>query len=310
MLDRDAERYLWRRLTLVSFVGWAMFAAGPRPVSLVGVLKGNRGDQWSLIHINPRTDASLPMSARALPRTEIQDIVCRPLGLVGNVMLATGIAALVPYPSPPGPDGQGRGSRTRSRKSRIGRCAAAIRDGRARIGRNRSFGEADTEVGCGTGDADRKSHRNRLFFLRTHLIALLRQTAAPLTHVDGRRGELAKRVKWLSFRNPTAARGRRPAWVESRWPGNSGHPRRLSNPDCRPRIRHILHGTQSRLPRLVHGCALQRASLQSATRLPISLPRVVVKRSARLAPPSRRSPALRVGRCGGQGPGVTTGKLA
>ena len=133
MLDRDAERYLWRRLTLVSFVGWAMFAAGPRPVSLVGVLKGNRGDQWSLIHINPLTDASLPMSARALPRTEIQDIVCRPLGLVGNVMLATGIAALVPYPSPPGPDGQGRGSRTRSRKSRIGRCAAAIRDSRARM---------------------------------------------------------------------------------------------------------------------------------------------------------------------------------
>lgn len=45
MLDRDAERYLWRRLTLVTFAGWAMFAAGPRPVSLVGVLVLTLG-QW------------------------------------------------------------------------------------------------------------------------------------------------------------------------------------------------------------------------------------------------------------------------
>lgn len=45
MLGRDVERYLWRRLTLVTFVGWAMFAAGPRPVSLVGVLILTLG-QW------------------------------------------------------------------------------------------------------------------------------------------------------------------------------------------------------------------------------------------------------------------------
>ncbi len=44
----DVERYLWRRLTLVTFVGWAMFAAGPRPVSLVGVLILTLG-QWTTL---------------------------------------------------------------------------------------------------------------------------------------------------------------------------------------------------------------------------------------------------------------------
>lgn len=45
MLGKDAERHLWRRLTLVTFVGWAMFAAGPGPVSLVGALVLTLG-QW------------------------------------------------------------------------------------------------------------------------------------------------------------------------------------------------------------------------------------------------------------------------